>query len=111
MDELGSKVVTDVGHSPIYGCSDYSDLQVQQLFTKEITMKYARDHKGYVFRQVWDDVADSAGLEYDGYLAIEGNKEQIDAEDVPFILHTGTLEGHALNSMMLFMEKGEAPYP
>ncbi len=107
LDELNSSVVTDVGHAPIYGCSDYDNLQVQQLFTKEITMKYARDHKGYVFRQVMDDYADSAGLEYDGYLASEGNKEQIDAEDVPFILNTGTLEGHALNSMLLFLKKGE----
>jgi len=108
MDEIGSPVVTDVGHAPIYGCSDYKDLQVQQLFTKEITMKYARDHKGYIFRPVDDDYADSASLEYDGYLGNEGNKEQIDAEDVPFILHTGTLDGHALNSMLLFLEKGEA---
>jgi hypothetical protein len=108
MNDIGSKVVTDVGHSPIYGCSDYDDLQVQQLFTPEITMKYARDHKGYIFRPVYDDYADSAGLEYDGYLASEGNKEQIDEEDVPFILHTGSLEGNALNSMILFMEKGEA---
>ena len=108
VDEINSSVVTDVGHSPIYGCSDYNDLQVQQLFTKEITMKYARDHKGYIFRPVMDHYADSAGLEYDGYLATEGNKEQIDAENVPFILHTGTLEGHALNSMLLFLKKGEA---
>ena len=107
MDEIESKVVTDVGHSPIYGCSDYDDLQVQQLFTQEITMKYARDHKGYVFRPVYDEYADSLGLEYDGYLATEGNKEQIDAEEVPFILHTGSLQGHALNSMLLFLKKGE----
>ena len=31
MEELGSAVVTDVGHFPIYGCSDFSNLQVQQL--------------------------------------------------------------------------------
>ncbi len=108
MEEIESPVVTDVGHFPIYGCSNYDNLQVQQLFTKEITINYAREHNGYVFRQVWDDKADSMGLEYDGYLAIEGNKEQIDAEDVPFILHTGSLQGHALSSMVLFMEKGEA---
>jgi len=108
MDVIGSKVVTDVGHFPIYGCDDFSELQVQQLFTKEIAINFAREHNGYVFRQVYDAKADSAGLEYDGYLAIEGNKKQIDAEDVPFILHTGSLEGHALNSMILFMEKGEA---
>ena len=107
-EKLGMPLVTDVGFFPIYGCDDYSELQVQQLYTKEIGIKFAREHNGYVFRQVWDDEADSAGLEYDGYLAIEGNKEQIDAEDVPFILHTGSLEGHALNSMVLFIEKGEA---
>jgi hypothetical protein len=105
--EIGLPVVTDVGHFPIYGCTDFDDLQVQQLYTKEIAIDYAREHNGYVFRQVWDDYADSAGLEYDGYLGIEGNKEQMDAEDVPFIVHTGTLESHALNSMMLFLEKGE----
>jgi hypothetical protein len=108
MDEIELPVVTDVGHFPIYGCTDFDDLQVQQLFTKEIAIEYAHDHNGYVFRQVWDDYADSAGLEYDGYLGTEGNKEQIDAEDVPFIVQTGTLESHALNSMLLFLEKDEA---
>lgn len=108
VNEIELPVVTDVGHFPIYGCADYDDLQVQQLFTKEISIDYARDHNGYVFRQVYDHYADSAGLEYDGYLGSEGNKEQIDAEDVPFIVHTGNLQGHALNSMMLFLEKDEA---
>ncbi len=108
MEELGSAVVTDVGFSPIYGCEDYSDLQVQQMFEKDSWIKYARNNNGYVFRQVYDEKADSAGLEYDGYLAIEGNKEQIDAEDVPFVLRTGSLDGHALNSMLLFLEKEEA---
>ncbi len=50
MEELGSAVVTDVGHFPIYGCSDYSNLQVQQLYTKEIEIKYARDSIGSYVR-------------------------------------------------------------
>lgn len=108
MDEIAMPVVTDVGHFPIYGCTDFDNLQVQQLFTKEITIDYARDHNGYVFRQVWDDYADSAGLKYDGYLGTEGNKKQIDNEDVPFIVQTGDLQGHALNSMLLYLEKGES---
>jgi hypothetical protein len=38
-------------------------------------------------------------------LATEGNKEQIDEEDVPFILRTGMLDKDVLNSMVLFIEK------
>jgi len=108
MNEIKLPVVTDVGFFPVYGCDDYSRLQVQQMFSRELWIEFAREHNGYVFRPVWDDQADSLGLEYDGYRAIEGNKEQIDAEDVPFILHTGSLDEHALNSMVLFLEKGEA---
>ncbi|MCK4853773.1 MAG: hypothetical protein KAT31_05920, partial [Bacteroidales bacterium] len=66
---------------------------------------YAHEKGGYVFRQVWDTAADH--YDYDGYLAIEGNKEQIDNENVPFIVRTGTLQEHALSGMVLFIEKGE----
>lgn len=99
-------VVTDVGFWPIYGCRDYEGLQVQSLFTKESWIDYARKKDGYVFREVWDTLADP--LEYDGYLAVEGNKDFIDNEEVPFILNTGQLDDAALNSMMLFVEKGKA---
>ena len=99
--ELG--VVTDVGFSPIFGCRDYDGLQVQSMFTKESWNEFAHQKGGYVFRQVWDTLADP--FHYDGYLATEGNKEQIDHENVPFVLRTGKLDGHARNSMVLFIEK------
>jgi hypothetical protein len=108
MEQIGNPALADVGFFPIYGCSDYEDLQVQQLFSPDISIDYARNKGGYVFRQVWDDRADSLGLDYDGYLATEGNKEQIDSEEVPFILKTGPLSAHALNSMVLFIEKEES---
>ncbi|MEN8203751.1 MAG: hypothetical protein ABFS28_14230 [Bacteroidota bacterium] len=105
MDELDLPVVTDVGFFPVYACPDYDGLQVQSLFTKESWNEYAHQKGGYVFRRVWDQEADP--LAYDGYLAVEGNKEQIDQEDVPFILKTGQLDQNALNSMVLFIEKDQ----
>ena len=106
MKDVQLPVVTDVGFWPIFGCRDYEGLQVQSMFTKDSWNQYAREKGGYVFRQVWDTAADK--YDYDGYLAIEGNKEQIDNEDVPFIVHTGNLAGHALSGMVLFIEKGDA---
>lgn len=106
MDQVKLPVVTDVGFWPVFGCRDYDGLQVQYMFTQESWIDYAREKGGYVFRQVWDTAADR--FDYDGYLAIEGNKEQIDNEQVPFIVHTGRLDQHALSGMVLFIEKGEA---
>jgi hypothetical protein len=75
------------------------------MFTKESWNKYAHDKNGYVFRHVWDTLADP--LRFDGYIAVEGNKMHIDNEDVPFVLKTGNLDGNALSSMVLFSEKGQ----
>jgi hypothetical protein len=104
ISEVKLPVVTDVGFSPIYGCKDYDGLQVQSMFTKESWIDYAHKKGGYVFRQVWDTLADP--LHYDGYLAEEGNKEQIDNENVPFVLSTGELDDNMLSSMVLFIDKG-----
>jgi hypothetical protein len=103
ISQVDLPVVTDVGFWPVYGCRDYDGLQVQSMFTKESWIDFAHEKGGYVFRQVWDTLADP--LNYDGYLAIEGNKEHIDNEDVPFILSTGRLDDHALSGMVLFIEK------
>ena len=98
-------VVTDVGFSPIFGCKDYDGLQVQDMVTKDSWIKYAHQKGGYAFRHVWDTLADP--YHYDGYIALEGNKEQIDEEDVPFVLSTGRLlNENALSSMVLFVPKG-----
>ena len=106
MKEVNLPVVADVGFSPIFGCKDYDGLQVQSMFTRESWIDYAKEKQGYIFRNVWDTAADP--LHYDGYFAIEGNKQQIDSEDVPFVLSTGRLDEHALSSMVLFLEKGQA---
>jgi hypothetical protein len=98
-------VVADVGFGQIYGLKNYEGLQVQSMFTADSWIKYAHEKEGYVFRPVFDTAADA--YHYDGYIAGEGNKEQIDNEDVPFITTTGTLSEDAIPCMVLFTKKGE----
>jgi hypothetical protein len=98
-------IVADVGFGQIFGLKDYDGLQVQSMFTKESWIDFAHEKEGYIFREVWDTLSDP--YQYDGYNANEGNKEQIDSEDVPFILRTGNLSSNALSSMVLFIDKGE----
>lgn len=110
MEEWLSKVnnpaVVDFGFGQIHGLKDYDGLQVQSMFTPEAWIRYAHEKEGYVFRQVWDPSGESDKYSYDGYFAIEGNKEQIDNEDVPFISSTGNLYNGTENSMVLFIPKG-----
>ena len=61
--------------------------------------------EGYTFRSVYDPAADL--YHYDGYIAGEGNKEQIDNENVPFVTTTGYLEDDVVPCMVLFIDKGE----
>lgn len=103
VNEVKLPVVTDVGFSPIYGCSDYEGLQVQDMATDQAWIDYAHKKGGYAFRPVYDPSSDA--FEYDGYIATEGNKKQIDNENVPFISKTGTLLENAIPSMVLFVEK------
>jgi len=98
-------VVADVGYGQIYGCKNYDGLQVQSMFTTESWINFAHEKEGYVFRQVFDTAADP--YHYDGYIAGEGNKEQIDQENVPFVTTTGTLDDDAVPCMVLFVKKGE----
>jgi hypothetical protein len=103
ISEVNLPVVADVGFSPIYGCSNYDGLQVQDMETKQAWIDFARSKNGYIFRPVYDPPSDA--FEYDGYMAGEGNKEQIDNENVPFISKTGYLLNNAVPSMFLFIEK------
>jgi len=105
MKKVDLPVVTDVGFSPIYGCSDYEGLQVQDMATIESWINYAKKKNGYVFREVYMPEHDQ--FKFDGYIAEEGNKEQIDTEDVPFIQTTGYLRDDAVPCMVLFTEKGK----
>jgi len=107
MKEINLPVVADVGHSRLYGCEDYEGLQVQRMYTPENWFDFARRKNGYVFHNVYSRSNDNL-YHYDGYIAGEGNKEQIDSENVPFILKTGKLEDDALSSMVLFLDKGES---
>ena len=107
MNEINLPVVADVGYSRLYGCEDYEGLQVQRMYTKETWFGFARRKNGYVFRNVYSRSNDDL-YDYDGYIAQEGNKEQIDRENVPFILKTGRLEDDALSCMVLFLDKGES---
>ncbi len=111
-DELSSwisrtkmPVVTDVGFSPIYGLDDYDGLQVQDMGGKENWIDFARKKNGYVFRSFDDKESDA--YHYDGYQASEGNKLQIDTQNVPFVTRTGNLQGNLIPSMVLFIKKGE----
>ena len=105
INEVHLPVVANVGFSPIYGCSDYEGLQVQDMQTKQAWIDYAHKKGGYAFRPVYDPASDA--FDFDGYIAQEGNKEQIDNEDVPFISKTGSLIGNLTSSMVLFIEKGK----
>ena len=100
-------VVADVGFgNQVYGCKDYDGLQIQQMFAKDAGIKFAKEKQGYAFRAPYDVEADP--FKYDGYIAGEGNKEQIDTENVPFVTTTGTLDSDAIPSMVLFLKKGES---
>ena len=100
-------VVTDVGYGTIFGLKDYKGYQFQRLDRRDgkVWVDFAHEKEGYVFRNVWDTLADA--YQYDGYFASEGNKVQIDKEEVPFVLKTGYLDGNATSSMVLFLEKGK----
>jgi hypothetical protein len=104
LSKMDIPVVADFGFSPIYGCTDYDGLQVQDMHGQEPWINFAHKKHGYVFRHVYDTASDP--YHFDGYIATEGNKEQIDNEDVPFISETGSMEGDLVSSMVLFIEKG-----
>jgi hypothetical protein len=113
ISKVNLPVVTDVGYSPVYGCKDYDSLQVQSARGDEAWIKYAHEHGGYVFHQV----ADTSTWHFDGFMGGEGNKKQIDSEDVPFISTNGVQgtgrqsafnpESEYIPSMILFVKKGE----
>ncbi|MDR2041611.1 MAG: hypothetical protein LBP98_04755 [Tannerella sp.] len=106
VEEVNLPVVAEVGFSPVYGCADYEGLQVQDMATKQAWIDFARKKGGYVFRPVYDPESDQ--YEYDGVFATEGNKDQINNENKPFVNKTGFLSGHLLSSMIVFIEKEKA---
>ncbi len=105
LDKVGNPVVADVGFNTMYACEDYEGLQVQDMGEKDGWINFAKKKNGYIFRPVYDPESDP--YHYDGYVAIDGNKEQIDNENVPFIFESKSLQEDASSSMVLFLKKGD----
>jgi len=111
MSKVNLPIVTDVGNSSVFGCKNYEGLQT--TWGDSAMIKFAKEHGGYVFHQV----ADTSALQYDGFMGGEGNKKQIDNENVPFIPVAGgqgsgrqsffNPENDYVPSMILFVKKGE----
>jgi hypothetical protein len=110
--EVGLDVVADVGTAKAtrslgtvaYGCRDWDGLNIQDTPTEKDWIAFVKQRGGYVFRPVYSPECDPYA--YDGQIAIEGNKKQIDTEDVPFILNTGFIREDAPPCMVLFAENG-----
>ncbi len=107
IEQVEVPVVTDVGYGTVFGLKDWDEYQFQRVDRRDpkVWVDYAHENGGYVFRNVMDTLADP--YQFDGYFASEGNKVQIDNEEVPFVLKTGYLDGNATSSMVLFLEKGK----
>jgi hypothetical protein len=111
---VGLDVVTDVGTgkathslgSLAYGLRHWDGLKIQDMPTEEEWLQFVKDRHGYVFRPVY--APDCDRFSYDGYIAADGNKKQIDGENVPFILQTGFIGEEAPPCMVLFIKKGRA---
>ena len=110
--EVGLEVVTDVGTGKAthslgtlgFGCRDWDGLKIQDMPTEEEWLQFVKSRGGYVFRPVFAPDCDK--YRYDGQIAVEGNKRQIDGENTPFILNTGFIREEAPPCMVLFADKG-----
>lgn len=102
--DVGTGRATRSLGSVAYGLSDYGGLKIQDTPTEEEWIRFVKDRGGYIFRPVYAPDCDKH--RYDGQIAIDGNKKQIDSEDVPFILQTGLIKDEAPACMVLFTDKG-----
>ena len=113
LDKVGlGDIAVDVGTgkashslgSVAYGLRSYDGLKIQDMPTEEEWIRFVKDRGGFLFRPVYAPECDK--FAYDGQIAIDGNKRQIDTEDVPFILPTGLIKEEPPAAMVLFAEKG-----
>ena len=112
LSKVGLDIVTDVGTGKAthslgtlgFGSSNWDGLKIQDMPTEEEWIKFVKDRGGYIFRPVFAPECDP--YQYDGRIAVEGNKKQIDDEAVPFILPTGFIREEAPPCMVLFTDKG-----
>lgn len=113
LKEVGLRdVVVDVGTgkatrslgSVAYGLRDYDGLKIQDTPSEDEWIRFVRDRGGLVFRPVY--APDCDRYRYDGQIAVDGNKKQIDTEDIPFVLPTGLVKEEAPACMVLFPKRG-----
>jgi len=112
LEKVGLDVAVDVGtgkanHSLgtiAYGLQSYEGLKIQDMPTEEEWIRFVKDRGGYLFRPVYAPDCDK--FRYDGEIAIDGNKKQIDTDNVPFILQAGLIKEEPPAAMVLFSEKG-----
>jgi hypothetical protein len=112
LGKVGLDLAVDVGtgkatHSlgtVAYGLGNYDGLKIQDMPTEEEWIRFVKDRGGYIFRPVF--AAECDKYAYDGVVGIDGNKKQVDAGDVPFIIQTGLIKDEAPSSMVLFAAKG-----
>jgi hypothetical protein len=102
--DVGTGKATHSLGTVAYGLRSYDGLKIQDMPTEEEWIRFVKDRGGYLFRPVYAPECDK--YRYDGQIAIDGNKKQIDMEDVPFILQTGLVKDEAPACMVLFSEKG-----
>ena len=117
INEVNIPIVTDVGSSPVYGCENYDGLQIQHMFERDSWLKFAREKKGYLFRNYYNQPGGRGGEggssegdrtnDFDGYFVNVGNAPQINQSDKPFVNRTGSLLSGPINSMILFNKKGD----
>jgi hypothetical protein len=113
LGRVGLDVVTDVGSGKAshslgtiaYGLREWDGFKLQDMPTEEEWIQFVKDRGGYLFRPVFAPDCDK--FQYNGSIAIDGNKKQIDGEDTPFILQTGFVREDAPAFMVLFTPKGE----
>ena len=111
--EVNLPIVTDVGYAPVFGCDDYDGLQVQSMFERDSWQQFAKEKNGYLFRNYATMGSRGGGgrstddLHYDGYFVSVGNAKQINQDDKPFVVRTGSLLSGMVNSMILFNKKGD----
>ena len=112
LSKVGLDIVADVGTGKAthslgtlgFGCSNWDGLKIQDTPSEEEWIKFVKERGGHLFRPVFSPECDP--YKYDGYIAVEGNKKQIDNENVPFILPTGFIREDAPPCMVLFTDKG-----
>ena len=123
VSEVNLPIVTDVGtiihqdnvYHPIYGCENYNGLQIQNIFDTDTWLKFVKEKKGYIFRNVYEPDKKNVfqpdkekdALYYDGYFVNAGNVREINQSDKPFAIRTGSLLDGTVNSMILFNRKGD----